>query len=88
MSDEVYIVNGRPGNGTCGYSGSGTGAYFIVHGFATNIGYPATVGEKIACQVGNSPAYLTEPNTASYVSADFVLTTSTTSGVTAITECT
>lgn len=87
MSDEVYIVNGRPGDGTCGYSGGGFGSYFIVHGFATLIGQAATVGEKIACQAGNSPAYLTEPS-ASYQSADFVLTTSTTSGVTAITECT
>jgi len=87
MSDEVYIVNGRPGDGTCGYSGGGFGSYFIVHGFATLIGDAATVGEKIACQAGNAPAYLTEPS-ASYQSADFVLTTSTTSGVTAITECT
>lgn len=87
MSDEVYIVEGRAGDGTCSYLGGGHGSYFIVHGFATNIGDAATVGEKIACQAGNAPAYLTEPS-ASYQSADFVLTTSTTSGVTAITECT
>lgn len=86
MSDVVYIVQGRSGDGTCGYSGGGFGSYFVVKGFATLLGLPSSVGEVLLCVTGNAPAWVNEP-TASYADADFVLTTDST-GVTAITECT
>ena len=90
MSDEVYIVRGRAGSPTnaCGFGGTGFGSYFIVHGHATLIGSPSTVGERLICQnanIGHASGYLVEPAAANRT-ADFTITTDST-GVTGYTSC-